>query len=159
MGVSGAGKTTVGKLLAGKLACPFYDADDFHPLSNLRKMSAGRPLNDADREPWLERLHVLLCQVETRDESAVLACSALKEAYRKKLMQGLHSVRFVLLRVGDDQLRERLARRQDHFMPLTLLESQFADLEEPQGAVVVDAGAAPALVAAQVLRQVGLEGE
>ena len=85
LGVSGSGKTTVGKQLARKLACPFYDADSFHPRSNIRKMSDGTPLTDSDREPWLERLHELLCRVEARDESAVLACSALKEAYRKRL--------------------------------------------------------------------------
>lgn len=157
MGVSGVGKSTVGKILAKKLACSFYDADDFHPPSNLSKMRAGTPLTDADREPWLERLHALLSELEAQGESAVLACSALKESYREKLTQDLPGIRLVYLRAGYVQLRERLARRNDHFMPLALLESQLADLEEPVGAVVVDAGPAPPVVAAEVVRQLDLE--
>jgi len=157
MGVSGVGKTSVGKILAKKLACSFYDADDFHPPSNLSKMRAGTSLTDADREPWLERLHALLSELEAQGESAVLACSALKESYREKLTQDLPGIRFVYLRMGYVQLRERLAQRNDHFMPLALLESQLADLEEPVGAVVVDAGPAPADVAAEVVRQLDLE--
>ncbi|MGA2821532.1 MAG: gluconokinase [Anaerolineales bacterium] len=157
MGVSGVGKTTVGKILAKKLACSFYDADDFHPPSNLSKMRAGTSLTDADREPWLELLHALLSELEVQGESAVLACSALKESHREKLTLGLRGIRFVFLRADYDQLRERLAQRKDHFMPLALLESQLADLEEPVGAVVVDAGPAAPVVAAEVVRQLDLE--
>lgn len=159
IGVSGAGKTTLGKLLAEKLACPFYDADNFHSPENIRKMAAGTPLTDADREPWLEVLHALLSLQEAEGQDVVLACSALKESYRRKLSQGLSGVEFVFLRVSPDQVRERWGRRPDHFMPLGLLESQFADLEEPQDAIVIAAEGTPSAAVVEVLRRLGREGK
>jgi gluconokinase len=157
MGVSGIGKTTVGKILAQKLACSFYDADDFHPPANLVKMSRDVPLTDADRAPWLDRLHALLSDLEARNERSVLACSALKEAYRRQLTEGLQGVRFVFLHADTDLLRERLAQRRGHFMSAALLESQLADLEVPPGALEVDVGPAPSAVAEEVLRMLRLE--
>jgi gluconokinase len=130
-GVSGAGKTTIGKLLADELGWQFYEADDFHPRSNIEKMRRGRPLTDEDRWPWLERLREQITRSLASKEDAVLACSALKRAYRERLRIG-HDVKFVFL-CGDYALVEkRLRRRRGHFMNSDLLRSQFADLEEPE---------------------------
>jgi carbohydrate kinase (thermoresistant glucokinase family) len=129
-GVSGAGKTTVGKLLARELAWRFIEADDFHPLTNINKMRSGHPLTDEDRWPWLERLRQQIERSLAARENAVLACSALKRAYRDRLRVS-HGVRFVFLR-GDYALVEKqLRNRHGHFMNPALLRSQFADLEEP----------------------------
>ena len=134
MGVSGSGKSTVGPLLAAHLGCPFLDADEFHPPANVAKMAAGTPLTDADRQPWLELLNGKL----RGQENAVLACSALKESYRRILAQGLADCRFVHLRGSIELIRARLAERRHRYMPASLLESQFAALEPPAGAIEVD---------------------
>jgi carbohydrate kinase, thermoresistant glucokinase family len=142
-GVSGAGKTTVGKLLAEDLSWRFYEADDFQPRANIEKMRSGRPLTDEDRWPWLK----LLREQITRSlaANAVLACSALKRAYRQRLRVSDY-VKFVFLR-GDYALIERqLRRRRGHFMNPALLQSQFADLEEPQpdeDVLTIDLGRSP----------------
>lgn len=137
MGVTGAGKTTLGQALAADLGACFIDADDHHPPENIAKMRGGEPLTDADRGPWLDRLHGLLRERDAADRDAVLACSALKSGYRTRLTAGLRDVRFVLL-VGDPaRLRERLAARRDHFMPPALLESQIATLTLPDDAIEV----------------------
>lgn len=136
MGVAGSGKSTVGRLLADRLGWPFFDGDDFHPAGNVEKMRRGIPLSDADRLPWLERLAELIRQ---RGGSAVLACSALKESYRRILSGGDPRARFVYLRADPALLAARLERRTGHFFARTLLESQLAALEEPAGAIVVDA--------------------
>ena len=129
-GVSGAGKTTIGKLLAAQLGWQFYEADDFHPRSNIEKMRRGRPLTDEDRWPWLERLREQLTRSVAAKENAVLACSALKRAYRERLHVS-DDVKFVFL-CGDYVLVEKqLRRRRAHFMNPELLRSQFTDLEEP----------------------------
>jgi gluconokinase len=130
-GVSGAGKTTVGKLLARELGWRFLEADDFHPATNIEKMRSGRPLTDEDRWPWLERLRQQInCSLAT-GENAVLACSALKRVYRDRLRVS-DEVKFVFLR-GDYALVEKQLRsRHGHFMNPELLQSQFDDLEEPQ---------------------------
>jgi gluconokinase len=138
MGVSGCGKSTVGALLAQKLGCEFLDADGFHPPENVAKMAAGVPLTDADRKPWLERLNVEL----KKREQAVLACSALKDAHRRQLADGV-DVRFVHLRGPIELIRARLAERQHRYMPASLLESQFATLEAPRDAIEVDIAQAP----------------
>jgi gluconokinase len=130
-GVSGAGKTTIGKLLAQEVGWRFIEADDFHPAANVAKMRSGRPLTDQGRRPWLERLHEEIKRSIDVGENAVLACSALKQAYRDRL-RASENVEFVFLR-GDYALVEKqLHSRRHHFMNPDLLQSQFADLEEPE---------------------------
>jgi gluconokinase len=130
-GVSGAGKTTVGKLLARELGWNFIEADDFHPAANTEKMRSGHPLTDKDRWPWLERLRQQIERSLGTEENVVLACSALKRAYRDRLRVS-DEVKFVFLR-GDYALVEKQLRsRHGHFMDANLLQSQFDDLEEPQ---------------------------
>lgn len=136
MGVSGSGKSTIGGPLAARLGLPFLDADEFHPPANVAKMAAGTPLTDADRRPWLELLNAKLKE----RKSAVLACSALKESYRRALAEGLADCRFVHLRGGMELIRARLAERQHRYMPAALLESQFDTLEPPRDAIEVDIG-------------------
>ena len=144
-GVSGAGKTTIGKLLAEELGWQFYEADDFHPRANIEKMRSGLPLTDEDRWPWLERLREQIMRSLAAKENAVLACSALKRVYREHLRVS-GDVKFVFLR-GDYALIERqLRRRRGHFMSPALLQSQFADLEEPQpdeDVLTIDLGRSP----------------
>jgi len=138
MGVSGAGKTTVGTMLASQLGWEFADADDYHPAANVEKMRNGIPLTDADREPWLESLRSLIAAWIAAGKSAILACSALKQAYRDRLMVGA-SVRVVYLKADRELLRERLLLRRGHYMKEGMLESQIATLEEPADAIVLDA--------------------
>jgi gluconokinase len=130
IGVSGCGKSTVGQALATRLGCPYYDGDDFHPPENVAKMASGVPLNGADRAPWLARLAALLQQHEGRGETAVLACSALKKAYRDKLRIS-EQVQFVYLKGSFDLIWQRLSQRPNHFMKADMLRSQFASLEPP----------------------------
>src|SRR5262245_12489592 len=131
MGVSGAGKTTVGRLLADQVGWTFIEADDFHPPANVEKMHRGVPLTDADRAPWLDALHGAIAQVAARNGSAVVACSALKQVYRDRLAAGVDGVRFVYLRGAPALVAQRLAARRGHFMPTALLASQLDALEEP----------------------------
>ena len=144
-GVSGAGKTTIGKLLAEDLGWRFLEADNFHPRATIEKMRSGVPLTDEDRWPWLERLREQITLSLAAKENAVLACSALKRAYRERLLVN-DDVKFVFLR-GDYALIERqLRRRRGHFMNPALLQSQFADLEEPQpdeDVLTIDLGRSP----------------
>ncbi len=136
MGVSGSGKSTIGKPLADRLGLPFFDADEFHPLENVAKMAAGTPLTDADRWPWIALLNAKL----RAEKNAVLACSALKQSYRDALARGLTDCRFVHLRGSIELIRARLADRKHRYMPASLLESQFATLEPPASALAVDIG-------------------
>ena len=141
MGVAGAGKTTVGRRLAQELGWTYYEGDDFHPPSNIEKMARGKPLNDADRDPWLDALHELVQDLLRRGENAVLACSALKRRYRKRLLVHRDSVRLVYLQGTREVLHRRIESRGGHFMSVDLLESQFEALEEPdasEGALWVD---------------------
>ncbi len=131
MGVSGSGKTTIGEALAKVLGIPFYDGDDFHPPENVAKMSKGIPLNDADRQPWLLRLHDLITEHLMADKGAVLACSALKQAYRDLLRRGHDHVTFVHLSGDFDIIWERMSARHDHYMKADMLRSQFETLEPP----------------------------
>lgn len=131
MGVSGAGKSTLGAAVAAELGWPFFDGDDFHPPENVAKMAAGMPLNDDDRQPWLTRLHDLIAEQLARGHPAVIACSALKKSYREQLRAGNEGLIFVYLQGDFERISRRLAGRRDHYMPAGLLESQFADLEEP----------------------------
>jgi gluconokinase len=140
MGVSGCGKSTIGQLLATRLGFPLLDADEFHPPANVAKMASGTPLTDEDRRPWLELLNGKL----RAQGNAVLACSALKDSYRQILSRGLADCRFVHLRGNIDLIRARLAERKHRYMPASLLDSQFAALEPPAGAIEVDIAQPPA---------------
>ena len=152
MGVSGVGKTTVGRLLAGTLAIPFIDADDFHPKENIEKMSSGIPLNDDDRYGWLLALNKVLQQHQK--DGAVLACSALKEKYRNLIRKGLEKyVTFVFLEGTYTQLQERLQERKGHFMPPKLLKSQLETLEPPKSAIKVAISHTPDEIVEQIIRQ------
>ena len=138
MGVSGSGKTTIGTALAGRLGWPFLDGDDFHPPENVAKMSAGTPLTDEDRWPWLDRLNAELRARQAKGESAVLACSALKQAYRDRLARGLLHWKLVFLHASFELLRRRIEERKHKYMPASLLQSQFATLEPPANAIQID---------------------
>ena len=153
MGVSGAGKTTVGTVLATQADATFADADDFHPPANKQKMAAGQPLNDADRQPWLEALNRLLRSWYEQGRSGVLACSALKEAYRETLSTGMPAwvVNYVLLDGSREMIGARLAARHHEYMNPKLLESQFATLEPPSNAFRIVNDRAPGEVAAAIL--------
>ena len=142
MGVTGSGKTTVGRLLAADLGWTYADADDFHSELNIEKMNGGIPLNDADRKPWLESLGKLVRDCLIRSENAVLACSALKESYREFLLLD-EQVRLVYLKGDYRVIRERLAARRGHYMDPALLDSQFETLEEPSECLRVDAASEP----------------
>lgn len=131
MGVCGAGKSTVGRALAARLGCAFAEGDAFHPKENVAKMAAGEPLTDADRAPWLDALADHLDGWQTAGQNGVLACSALKRAYREVLAAPAPALRFLYLKGAPELLRARLAARRDHYMPPTLLDSQLATLEEP----------------------------
>lgn len=155
MGVSGVGKTTLGRLLAAELGWPFIDADDVHPAANVAKMKAGLPLTDADREPWLEALAAELRERLRRGESAVLACSALKEVYRERLRVDA-SVRFVYLYATPELIRRRLEERSGHFFPERLLASQLETLEEPASALRVDVSETPDAVVRRIVEGLGL---
>jgi len=147
MGVSGCGKTTVGKLLSQRLGWPLLDADDFHPPANIEKMRSGIALTDDDRWPWLDRLNGLLKDRESHGESALLACSALKSKYRDRLAAGCSDLRWVYLKGSFELIESRLKARKGHYMKAGLLESQFAALEEPTDAITADIDAAPEAIA------------
>jgi carbohydrate kinase (thermoresistant glucokinase family) len=140
MGVCGCGKTTVGRMLAGELGWPFLDADDFHPPANVAKMAAGIPLTDEDRWPWLDRLASEMTAILDRGGHAVLACSALRQIYRDRLAPAsiASRVRFAFLKGDEATIASRIGSRQHRYMPPSLLKSQFAALEEPGDAIVVD---------------------
>ena len=159
MGVSGSGKSTLGAALAARLGCEFLDGDDFHPPQNVARMSAGKPLEDADRAPWLARLNAELREREARGASAVLACSALKRSYRASLLHALGSARLVHLEGSRALIESRLAVRAHRYMPASLLASQFATLEPPQpgdGALRIDVSATPPECVQAMLEGLGL---
>jgi gluconokinase len=142
MGVVGAGKTTVGSLLASKVGWEFADADDFHPVSNVEKIRQGIPLTDDDREPWLDRLRQAIDRWIVNGNNVVLACSALKRSYRAKLCAG-PQVQFVYLKGTAGLIAGRLHSRHGHFAGESILASQLADLEEPKAAITVDVAESP----------------
>ena len=132
MGVSGSGKSTIAEKLAERLAWTFEDGDRFHPASNVAKMSAGHPLTDEDRWPWLQAIADEIDRLCKAGEQAVIACSALKRAYRDILVHGRNDVRIIYLKGSQQLIANRLAQRKHHFMPPGLLDSQFKTLEPPQ---------------------------
>lgn len=150
MGVAGAGKTTIGELLAAELQCTFLDADSVHPAANIEKMSHGIPLTDADRAPWLEALHARIVDVVARGESMVLACSALKQRYRDTLARDV-AVTWVYLKGSEEVIRARLESRPGHFMKPGMLASQFTALEEPTDAIVIDVSVPPPAAVREIL--------
>jgi gluconokinase len=155
MGVTGSGKTTVGKRLAGELGWRFVDGDDFHPPANVEKMRRGIPLTDIDRRPWLAELRGQIQTWAAQERNVVLACSALKQSYRQELQTG-PEVRFVYLKGSAELIGERLRARHGHFAGAQILAGQFADLEEPTDAVTVDISATPDQIVAEVRQKLGL---
>lgn len=152
MGVSGSGKSTIGKLLANKLNLPFFDGDDFHPEANIKKMAQGDPLNDMDRKAWLKRLNRLA--IDHRKTGAIIVCSALKEAYRISLSKNLaNGYCFVFLNGSLKEINERLTKRTGHFMPKNLLQSQFDILEIPKNAINVSINDSPEKIVDRVILQ------
>ena len=155
MGVTGAGKTTVGRLLAAELNWEFADADDFHPAANVEKMRRGIALGDDDRWPWLARLHAAIGEWIGTEKNVVLACSALKRAYRQELAVG-PEVRFVYLKGSAQLIADRLHARAGHFAGEQILAGQFADLEEPEGALTVEISATPEEIVGRIRQGLGL---
>ena len=138
MGVAGSGKTTVGRALAQRLGREFYDADGFHPAANITKMASGVPLDDSDRLPWLASLHALISTSLSENRPGVLACSALKESYRERLLEENNEVLIVYLKGSYELIWSRISARRDHYMKPQMLKSQFEALEEPTDALTVD---------------------
>lgn len=154
IGVSGSGKSTVGKLLSDRLNCQFYDADDFHPSSNIRKMNQGQPLTDSDRLPWLLELQKLIADALNEPKTAVLACSALKENYRKIIAGNCSTkVTWIYLYGDYETIHSRLKERQDHFLDADLLCSQFETLEEPKNALIINVSEKPQEIVNQIMKQ------
>ena len=156
MGVSGAGKTTIGQLLAQDLAWPFFEGDDFHPRSNVVKMAQGIALTDEDRWPWLDRIQELIHNLVVSGQNAVIACSALKQTYRDRLAADNDAVVFVYLKGEYKLLGSRLTDRQDHFMKTELLESQFRTFEEPDGVITLDVIPEPEVIVGAAKQALGL---
>jgi gluconokinase/shikimate kinase len=160
MGVSGCGKSTVAALLSGRLGWPFEEGDSLHPQANIDKMAAGHPLDDDDRWPWLEKVAEWVEERLDAGENALITCSALKRSYRDVINRRGGGVQFVYLAGSKQTIGARLASRQGHFMPPALLDSQFADLEEPtpdEPALRFDVGPAPAVIADEVVKAFALD--
>jgi gluconokinase len=156
MGVTGSGKTTVGKVLAADLGWTFCDADDYHSAANIEKMRRGIPLTDDDRKPWLQALAKLIDDARDKGENVVLACSALKHAYQEYLRHHLDVVHYVFLTGSAELIEKRLAARKGHFMNPDLLASQFEILEPPDEAIRVDVSGTPEEIAAEIRTKLGL---
>jgi gluconokinase len=155
MGVSGTGKTAVGTRLARALGAEFVEGDDYHPPANVAKMRSGTPLDDADRQPWLESLSRAIGKWLDAGQTVVLACSALKQRYRDILKAGRAGVRFVHLKGSEALIRSRLDGRRGHYMPPSLLKSQLAALEEPADAITVGIEGTPDAIVAEIVAALG----
>ena len=155
MGVTGSGKTTVGERLARRLGWDFLDADNFHSASNIEKMKHGIPLTDADREPWLRAIHEELVRRSSAGQSAVLGCSALKQSYRDELSKNV-DLKTIYLKGSYDLLAERIHERQHHFAGESILAGQFADLEVPGDAMVLDVRKTPEELVSEAIARLNL---
>jgi gluconokinase len=156
MGTTGAGKTTVGTLLAQKLGWKFLDADDFHSPENVEKMRSGIPLTDADRAPWLAAIHAELVRQSAATRNVVLGCSALKQKYRDVLARDI-DLRLVYLKGSYDTMRQHIEARHGHFAGESILAAQFADLEEPRDAIIVDVRKTPEIIVKELQRAFGAD--
>lgn len=156
MGVSGSGKTTVAALLSAAIGCQFQEGDDLHPPENVVKMHGGTPLTDADRLPWLRKIAEEIDGWRARGESGVLTCSALKRAYRDIIIGDRSDVTLVYLKGSHDLIHRRMVARHEHFMPVALLDSQFATLQEPtpdEHPITVDVGGRPTEIVHEIVRE------
>lgn len=153
MGVTGAGKTTIGELLSSKLQWRFFDADDFHPPANIAKMAAGIPLEDEDRWPWLENLRNEMRREINAGQSAIFACSALKKSYRDFLTADEEGIKLVYLKGDPSLIFQRISTRTDHFMKEAMLASQLAILEEPTNRLTINVSAPPESIATSIIRE------
>lgn len=156
MGVSGCGKTTVGKLLSQNTGIPFIDADAFHPTENIQKMTSGIALTDIDRKPWLENLNQELKQ-QSQKQGAILACSALKEKYRNILSKDIKNIQWIFLKGDFKRIQERMKRRKNHFMDANLLQSQFDTLETPEYGMHISIENSPEKIVMQIINSVKQE--
>jgi gluconokinase len=156
MGPAGSGKTTIGELLAAQLGWEFSDGDNFHSPANIEQMSRGIPLTDADRLPWLNSIREAISQWLAQNKNVVLACSALKRAYRERLLVS-PDVKLVYLKGSYELLRRRLHSRKGHYATEQILTSQFADLEEPTDALIVDVVSSPQAIVAEIQTKLGLK--
>lgn len=152
IGVAGSGKTTVGAMLAAAMKCPFLEGDSLHPEENIDKMSHGIPLTDSDRGPWLSAIHARMLDYFERGQDLIVACSALKQEYRRVLAKGI-AITWVYLKGSPALIRSRLKHRPNHFVKIDLLASQFDSLEEPDNALVVDVSAPPSVIVEHILSQ------
>jgi gluconokinase len=158
MGVAGSGKTTIGMALSKLLGWPYADADDYHPAANVAKMSAGHPLDDEDRKPWLAAIAADIDRVRAAHGHAIISCSALKRVYRDVIVGERADVRLVLLDGTKEEIFARMSARKNHFMPLGLLDSQFATLERPgadERPIIVPIDGTPKEIAAEIARKIG----
>jgi carbohydrate kinase (thermoresistant glucokinase family) len=149
MGVSGSGKTTIGQLLSQKIKIPFFDGDDFHSTANKEKMKSGKPLNDDDRDEWLLEINKM-AKEQVKLKGAVIACSALKEKYRSRLNDGIAEPVWIFLQGSYEEVYERMKKRNDHYMPVQLLSTQFESLEIPAKAFPIDIKNDPQTVIAKI---------
>jgi carbohydrate kinase (thermoresistant glucokinase family) len=157
MGVSGSGKSTIAALLAAALGCQFQEGDDLHPRANVEKMRRGTPLTDADRMPWLRQIAEEIEGWRARGECGVVTCSALKRSYRDIIIGDRRDVVLVYMKGSRELIHQRMAARHEHFMPIALLDSQFATLEEPtpdEHPIIVDIGGKAADIAHEIVRQI-----
>jgi len=152
MGVAGSGKTTIGKMLADAIPCPFLEGDSLHSQANVEKMSHGIPLTDADRAPWLSAIHARIVDVYNRGDSLVVGCSALRQSYRTVLADGL-PLTWVYLKGSPELIRSRILHRASHFMKVDMLASQFGALEEPSDALVVDVSESPGAIVEWIMSE------
>ena len=159
MGVAGCGKSTIAQMLADRLGWTYVDADWLHPQSNVEKMRGGTPLTDEDRWPWLRAIAAQIDDWRAHGKAGVVTCSALKRAYRDVLIGERREARLVYLRGSHELIHQRMAARHEHFMPLGLLDSQFATLQEPgadERPIVVDIAGGPAEIVAEIIRRLGV---
>ena len=155
MGVSGSGKTTIGKKISKSLGWKFYEGDDYHPQKNVEKMSNGIPLNDEDRKPWLQNLSRIIAEMINEKENAVITCSALKKIYRN-IIKINDEVKFVYLKSSYDLIKKRMKQRNNHFMKADMLASQFEALEEPEDAISVSIDKSEEQILKEIYKQLKL---